>query len=131
MIVTKSGWSPATNAYRSVLSTDGSAEISGASRWLEATEEPGTRTSTAAINNVAPAAASTPLVRRRRVSGGASAMPAPSQLAHARGLQGGIRTNWQWRSTLSHYSGDIGSNGLAFSSIRPSFTPVVFLVPGR
>src|SRR3954466_10841662 len=77
MIVTKSGWSPATNAYRSVLSTDGSAEISGASRWLEATEEPGTRTSTAAINNVAPAAASTPLVRRRRVSGGASAMPAP------------------------------------------------------
>src|SRR5919108_5137559 len=36
MIVTESGRSGLTNAYRSVLSADGSWLISGASRWLEA-----------------------------------------------------------------------------------------------
>src|SRR3954452_11332376 len=35
-IVTVSGLSGERNAYRSVLSADGSSEMSGASRWLEA-----------------------------------------------------------------------------------------------
>src|SRR6266540_4283864 len=41
MIVTVSGLSGERNAYRSVLSADGSSEISGASRWLEALPAPG------------------------------------------------------------------------------------------
>src|SRR5207248_10810978 len=36
MSVTVSGWSGLRNAYVSVLSADGSSEINGASRWLEA-----------------------------------------------------------------------------------------------
>src|SRR5436309_13589700 len=36
MIVAVSGLSGLRNAYRSVLSAEGSSEISGASRWLEA-----------------------------------------------------------------------------------------------
>src|SRR5690349_14733307 len=36
MSVTVSGLSGLRNAYRSVLSADGSSEISGASRWLDA-----------------------------------------------------------------------------------------------
>src|ERR687887_739130 len=36
MIVTVFGLSGLRNAYRSVLSADGSSEISGASRWLDA-----------------------------------------------------------------------------------------------
>src|SRR5690349_25140397 len=36
MIVSVSGLSGDRNAYRSVLSADGSSEISGASRWLDA-----------------------------------------------------------------------------------------------
>src|SRR6476469_1383707 len=35
MIVTESGRSGLTNAYRSVLSATGSLEISGASRWVD------------------------------------------------------------------------------------------------
>src|SRR5205814_10129054 len=36
MIVTVPGWSGLPNAYVFVLSTEGSSEINGASRWLEA-----------------------------------------------------------------------------------------------
>src|ERR671934_1544764 len=41
MIVTVSGLSGLRNAYRSVLSADGSSEIRGASRWLDASAADG------------------------------------------------------------------------------------------
>ena len=43
MIVTVSGLSGLTNAYRSVLSATGSMEINGASRWLDANALPAAR----------------------------------------------------------------------------------------
>src|SRR5919201_4719090 len=49
MIVTVSGLSGLRNAYRSVLSADGSSEISGASRWLEAAAVDGPEPRTAAV----------------------------------------------------------------------------------
>src|SRR5262249_56756285 len=51
------GLSGLRNAYRSVLSADGSSEIRGASRWLEAEPESGARRPTNSPSTVAPAAA--------------------------------------------------------------------------
>src|SRR5215208_510412 len=58
MIVTVSGRSGLRNAYVSVLSADGSSEISGASRWLEAcaAEGPPPRDAHATIRAVEAAA---------------------------------------------------------------------------
>src|SRR5215831_19913304 len=55
--VTKPGRSGLTNAYTSVLSTAGSAAISGASRWLDAPASPGPRAATPAAK-ASPSAAS-------------------------------------------------------------------------
>jgi len=48
MIVTESGRSGERNAYRSVLSAEGSSAMSGASRWLDATPALGPGPTTAA-----------------------------------------------------------------------------------
>src|SRR5215472_6505709 len=61
--VTKPGRSLLTNAYTSVLSTAGSAAISGASRWLDARAPPGPRTAAPAAT-ASPSAASAVLRRR-------------------------------------------------------------------
>src|SRR6185436_7245046 len=63
-IVTVFGASGLTNAYRSVLSACGSAEISGASRWLDAPPGVGPRPA----NTPTAAAAAAPITARRRVS---------------------------------------------------------------
>src|SRR5919199_6704136 len=63
-IVTVSGLSGLTNAYRSVLSADGSSEMSGASRWLDAVAAVGpppvaARTTASAASAAAPRSATT------------------------------------------------------------------------
>src|SRR5215212_858179 len=55
MIVTVSGRSGDRNAYRSVLSADGSSEISGASLWLDALPAAGPRPTATATATAAPA----------------------------------------------------------------------------
>src|SRR5947208_8768650 len=59
MIVTVSGLSGLRNAYVSVLSADGSSEISGASRWLDAVAAAGPepRVARPTTSAAAPAAA--------------------------------------------------------------------------
>src|SRR5919204_4512741 len=57
MIVAVFGLSGLRNTYRSVLSTVGSSEMSGASRWLEALLELGARRAPKSASSVAPAAA--------------------------------------------------------------------------
>src|SRR5215831_5724884 len=58
-IVTVSGLSGLRNAYRSVLSADGSSEMSGASRWLDAlaADGPDPRATRVATRAAAPATA--------------------------------------------------------------------------
>src|SRR6185503_14866951 len=64
MIVTVSGLSGLTKAYRSVLSAVGSRLISGASRWLEARLECGTKARAIASN---PNTAMTRMIRLRDI----------------------------------------------------------------
>src|SRR5215813_7785236 len=68
MRLTYPGRSLLTNAYTSVLSTVGSAAISGASRWLDALAPPGPRTA-APVATASPSAASAALRRRVLVMG--------------------------------------------------------------
>src|SRR5215813_15122302 len=68
MRLTYPGRSLLTNAYTSVLSTAGSAAISGASRWLDALAPPGPRTANPAAR-ASPSAATAVLRRRVLVVG--------------------------------------------------------------
>src|SRR5688500_10799745 len=81
MTVSVFGLSGLRNAYRSVLSTDGSSEIAGASRWLAAVPSPGpaplrARTARRATVPSARAASATPVLRTDPASGiGAPPVP--------------------------------------------------------
>jgi hypothetical protein len=66
MIVTVSGLSGLRNAYRSVLSADGSSAMSGASRWLDAVPASGAgprRTAATTTASTAPATTSSARLR--------------------------------------------------------------------
>src|SRR5258705_5589291 len=73
MIVTLSGRSGLRNAYVSVLSAEGSSEINGASRWLDASAAAGLPPRDASAANSAPKAAAA----RTRTASFRIVLPAP------------------------------------------------------